>query len=490
MKSSLFKKIIFAVPLFCLILTSGCSTDVGKAAQDCAGNIILKKRCDTSPNQAVNANAGQEIPASNRQPAAPDDQPGNAIASESRVYLDSTESMKGFASPKENNKFLDLIEALGYAMPGTRLYRYGLSAAKKTTPNLNDSLTEISYSQELRKESFYGMKHNKDDLLINFLVSEEKPVRSVLITDGVYSSPGTELESAVANAIGEWIKKGRFFGILVFRSPFKGRLYSENIRSMIDKVDVPERPFYAFVFSPKESDFNDLKDRLKENFANVKPLVFPKEVVNCNVEAKSLSNISQTFLPPKEKYFLYMYTPDVFGSADSVNLYYDTRCEPVKDYPISDFSVNITPSYYSWQNEGFVENTASLKSASSMIAEGDPIPNDNANAIQTANSSSSDEPGAQTGTDAKKASSKGTLMVTLQRDASSPYSFYHLNFELSGKSLSPDVRSLSTPDDSDPRNAGKTFRFFELMSALTNIHLRNSEAVKLPKPLFVVLANR
>src|ERR1700755_464247 len=189
--------------------------------------------------------------------------------------------MKGYVAAQDSS-FVKVVEALGYAMPGCRLFKYGLAGGQKhdAAPGQAAFAREIRFSQDLRETSFYDLGFNEDDVLIRHLAQEDPPALSVLLTDGVYSARNTELQSEVVKAIGEWMNRGRLFCILIFASPFDGRLYSENKRGWTEPLKVNARPFYAFVFSSTEKEFRDLRDQLAGEVEIAGALAFPREVVH------------------------------------------------------------------------------------------------------------------------------------------------------------------------------------------------------------------
>lgn len=482
--------------IFSLFLTGSCGTDVYESAKTCAINITNQGVCETPAKHTINVNSQTTNETSQQaKPSPPTATPAlsptaNTTIEESRVYLDATESMRGFAAPGENNKFVALLDSIGYAMPGSRLFKFG---TKTTNADIKESITEIQYSKEIQQESFYNLANNRDDLLINFLAEEKNPVSSVLITDGVFSSPIAELQPEVVKAIENWMKKGRFMGILIFSSPYRGRFWSENKRVWLDKeIDIAQRPFYAFVFSLEESGFNKLRENLSAEFPDMKAVTFPKLSVQCDLKVETTTSLEKSEAPPASPFYLYMYTPDLFNQDKPAELSYNLTCKTAKDYPISKFAVAVKHDYYSWNEDKFQKSEKSpvfdylyQPKADQSDKRADPV----AKTSPESNSASNLNSQANTGI-SNSPPNNGNLTMIFAKDLTSPYSLYHLQFDLSGNSnLSPFIRNLSSRDDGVPENAGKTFRFYELIAALTTIHLRNKDAIKLPEPLFVVLSN-
>lgn len=464
-----------------LVTLGGC-TSVYDKARECATEITARGNCETPASDVADANLQTPVAPS---PVAPAATPQNASAAvESRVYLDASESMRGFAAPGENNQFVKLLETIGYALPGCRLFKYGIStragsrAEASDVNKIENNLSEIRFSKDLGNESFYNLGNNPDDVLFNHLANEEKPVRSVLITDGVYSSPNAELQSETVKAIENWMRRGRFFGILIFRSPFAGKLWSENKRVWIEDVNVDKRPFYAFVFSPDEKGFIELRDKLAAEFSNLDAVTFPKEAVHCELSPKTKISLEDSEEPPNSPFYLYQYTSDIFNENNSAELFYDLGCKPAESYPIEKFAVQISLNYYSWEGSAFKKND---KPPLSSI-EYAPLTGGAADEKETKSAPAPNPP--------QETADKGNLKISLHKEPKTAYSFYHLIFNLSGNNnVLQKIRGLSTQDDSVRENADRTYRFYEFISALATVHLQNKEAIKLPPPTFVLLTN-
>lgn len=487
----LWKKIVFTLVISCPFML-GCtsSSSVFEKARDCAGAITAQGTCEALA--AANTNANRQIPSS--PPAqSPINSSSDLATVESRIYLDASESMGGFAVPTENNQFIKLLGTIGYTMPGCHLFKYGTPTGKTSSGappaaagDITNNLTEIRFSKDFENKAFYNLGNNQDDILINFLASEEKPARSVLITDGVYSSPGAELQPETVKSIENWMKRGRFFGILIFNSPFKGRFWSENKRSWIENADIEKRPFYAFVFSPDETGFNELRDKLAVEFPDLSVLAFPKEAALCKLEPKTKNSLEQSAEPPDSPFYLYQYTSEIFDDNNSAQLFYDLVCKPAEAYPVGKFAVKTTLDYYSWENDDFKKNDNPPPYHIEYTPKNDVI--DKAETPPALPAATQDSETAAS--PSPLVANKGNMKISFNQEPKNLYGFYHLRINLSGNNnLLPKIRASSTQDDSVPEDMDKTFRFYEFIAALTTVHLRDKEAIKLPTPLFVVLTN-
>lgn len=478
-------KMLLACVFVVLLLTSACTSEndqVYAEATKCATSIssggkcgVTQARDSTGPESALAQNNGAPQSPTERETT------GRQIEV-SRVYLDSTESMRGFVTTP-NTTFTRVIESLSYAMPGSRLYKYGMTQGG-AIQNPENFAREIRFTQDLRRPSFYDLDYNEDDLLFNMLAEEEPAARSVLITDGVYSARQSELESEVVKAINKWLKKGRFFGILVFTGQFKGKLYSENRRAWLDGIEVGARPFYAFVFSPTEKGFRDLRERLAREF-QLQALVFPHEAVACPLEPIAAPGLLFKDVPPVKAFYLHMYNQNIFGEKMLAELTYDFRCLPARDYPVADFDLDVSVDTYGWSQESFKKAKHSQRIDFTYESE---------TAIGGTPKVASPEPqGIQVATTASPIAAstpEPRLKLAFMKDHGAQYTLYHVIFSLSSSELKPNIRSLTTEDDSQPHDAEKTYRFFEFISALTTVHLQNEAAVRLPPPVFVILKNQ
>ncbi|HEY9404745.1 MAG TPA: hypothetical protein VIQ24_18965 [Pyrinomonadaceae bacterium] len=470
---------ILTLVLISALLLSACESEgdrVYAGALKCAESLSMGGDC---PPQQVTK---QEHPKASGDGQAVAPSPRGAV--EARVYIDASESMKGYAAAADSS-FVRVIEALGYTMPGCRLYKYGFAGGQRHDASAGQAAfaREIRFSQDLRKPSFYDLDFNEDDVLIKHLAGEDAPALSVLLTDGVYSARNTELQSEVVKAVEEWMNKGRFFGILIFAGPFDGRLYSENRRDWTEPVKVSARPFYAFVFSPDEKEFHELRDQLAVEVKIAGSLAFPREAVSCTVAPQDKNGLEKKDIPPRHPFHLHMYNESVYGGGEQAQMSLDLRCTPAPDYPVAAFKPEPSLEAYTWQQDTFRKNER-LPQFTYQLAE---------QPAASATAMPSPEAGGGTAplpTPPAATRKQSNLTLTLGRDAIAGYSLYHLTFDLSGRALRPDIRELSTQDDAVIGEAGKTYRFYEFISSLTAMHLQNGKAMAAPPPVFIAVANR
>jgi len=445
--SKAFSIILRALLLVAVAMCSGCERRNAKAA-----------RASRSLAQTI---ARGSLPETNGRTAV------NRIEEE-RVYLDASASMSGFVNPRSHSTFDDFIDEIGNALPGCQLYRYGQSS-EAPPRNVSELTSRAGFSLELHRPSFYNLRYNPDDRLIDDLATEDKAVLSVLITDGVYSEVGGGTPPPVVGAIQKWMERGRAFGILVLRSRFSGPFYSERARRMMPAFSVEARPFYAFVFSPTEQAFRGLQEKLQQRFPDLRTVLFSDNAVTCTLIApERVKGLYSHAKPPEAPYYWSMFDSRLFEQKDPTWLDYGIKYQPAPDYSATEFKGNIEPLYYRWIG-GHFEKTTEPAAFRCEIK----TPDGN----QKAESSPSSTP------------PDFVIHTLFPRDSTCDFSFYHLNLSTSFRSLRPDIRDLSTRDDSIRVNANKTFRFFELVNALTDVHFKTRLAPKISPALFVTVAN-
>ena len=432
-------KVLFLFALFLVLSDTGCQKSrVARASRDLAASIVNTR--------------------------TPDGSQGNSAMPivERRVYIDSSLSMKGFVNAENHTTFDELLDEIGNVLPGCRLYKYGASGRPPET--LSALFTQVGFDREIHTSNFYNLAYNPDDRLIDSFTSDDRPVLSVLITDGVYSEPEASTSPPVVDAIQRWMQRGRVLGILAFTSSFNGPFYSERRRAMLPTFSVPSRPFYAFIFSPTEKAFRDLEEKLRPRFPDMRSILFSNEVVSIKVNVTNgTKGLYSSKSPPESPFYWRMYDPDLFAQS-TASLNYSIKYSISPNYPASQFKTELTPDYYRWEQSKFKR----LEAGPPAPFKYEPVSDSAAGSEEPASSS---------------------FVVTLPKDLSADYGFYDLKITSSVKSLRPEIINLSTRDDSIRENANKTYRFFEFISALTEVHFKSQLASKLSPEIFVTVAN-
>ena len=418
---------------------------------------------------------------------------------EKRVYLDASLSMKGFVNITKRTTFDELLDAIGDAMPGCQLFKYGQRRTEQPEDDSN-IVQRVDFGLELHRPEFYDLSYNPDDQLIDSLTRDDKPAFSVLVSDGVYSEARGATSPPVVQAIQNWMQRGRSVGILVFKSSFSGPFYSEHKRAFLPTISVEARPFYAFVFSPTENDFWELREKLRKRFPDMGSILFSDNSVSCipvlNEHMKGMYSIRK---PPEVPYYWQMFDLGLFAQEHTISIGYGMKCFLSPEYPASEFKLDTTSEYYRWESSHFkkVESGPPLEfliqaSSDKESAEGGKEKQGVASASPVPQPSDARNSELEDDKKNKKVSSstRPDLILTIPKDPTSDYSFYRIRLTPSPKFIRQDIQDLSTRDDGERTNANKTFRFYELINALTDIHFKNRLMDKTYPPLFITVTNR
>jgi hypothetical protein len=431
--------------------------------------FVLIFLCSGCRERSKVAQASRELAARITQSAPQQSSTTNTIQIEDRrVYLDASLSMKGFVNPRNHSTFDELIDELGDALPGCGLYKYGQSG-EQPPENPADLVKQVGFGLELHNPNFYNLRYNPDDRLIDTLTNEKRPVLSVLITDGVYSEPAGSTSPPVVNAIQRWLQNGGVLGIFALKSAFDGPFYTERGRQMLPKLSVEARPFYAFVFSPTASAVIDLKEKLQRRFPAIKTIFFSNEAITCESALNErLKNTYSYKKPPETPYRWQMFDPEIFSQHNPAAIGIEIKCALDPAYPVSELNFTLITEYYRWQKGKFqkVDSTPTGFRSDPLLNNG----TNNQSASATSNMQSN-------------------LVVYLPRDNGGDYGFYYFKLTAVPKELHEDLKEFSTRDDREPKDAGKTFRFRELVSAIAEVHFKTNMASRTSPSVFMTIDN-
>lgn len=418
-----------------------------------------EKKCVADSSRALSAQLSSKVNSAATNST-------NSDAEDERVYLDATLSMKGFVNPSQHSAFDDFLEQIGDVLPGCRLYKYG---QRGTTPPRNSSelLSPATFGSELHQSNFYDLSYNPDDRLISDLAAEQRQVFSILISDGVYSEPNGSTTPPMVDAIRAWIANGRVFGVFVLKSAFNGPFYSERLRSWLPTVSVSSRPFYAFVFSPNARRSNDVREKLQRRFPKMQTFLFSDDSVSCFVDtALRMPSLYDFTKPPSTPYSWSMHDSGVFGGNAAADIGYRVVWTVAPEYAVSDFKTDTSASFYRWQNKTFVE----LQTPPAGFSINPYVPPSDSNTEKTK------QP-------------QPDFVIHYPKDTTTAYSFYDVAVRAAPRSIRQDIQELSTRDDGVKENANRTYRFFEFMTAVTDVHFKARLATKTSPQMFVTLAN-
>lgn len=426
-----------------------------------------ERACSRTENRVAQASQSLAEKITREEGATPAPPRAGAEAEESRVYLDASISMSGFVGAGNRTRFDEVLDSIGDHMPGCQLFKFG-QAGETPPKDPAQLMTPARFVSELHSPTFYNLTYNPDDRLVELLAAEPRPARSVLITDGVYSQAEGGTTPPVVNAMQKWMQRGMSLGVFVFRSRFSGRFYSEVQRGMLPKpVTVESRPFYAFVFSPTVQGIKELQERLEPRFREMRAFILSPEALDAAIDWQRPKELSLSAKPPAKPFYWQMFNERLFAQREPPPLTYTLKPALAQTYPAAAFRTDTVTEYYRWARTDFKKEDAPPPGFALTVAP------------QAA------------GGGAEGAAPSGDVQFTLKLspDRVGDFGFYHVRLNLGVSSLRPDILALSTRDDRNPADADKTYRFYEFMYALTNMHFKTQLAGKSSKSLFVTVRN-
>jgi hypothetical protein len=374
-----------------------------------------------------------------------------------RIYIDSSWSMKGFIGKGRadgRTTFDEFIDAMPDVMPGCEVFKYGQVGHENAPVNdLSQIVMKAEFDARLHDQATYQLTYNPDDILLRHLVSQQEPGLSLLLTDGVESDRNGQVNTVVVDSIKSWMAQGKIFAILVMRSRFSGKFYSERRRQMLDgEVTVEDRPFYAFVLATSKREFNDLTEKLRRRFKDMRVISFSDDTISCRVELPAETNASYASeTPPSKPYYWQMLTAKDIQLSPETPLYYKFIYEINAAYPIKSLGIHFRSTLYRWDSARKQFEQEASPFADDLNAAGEEA---DARGAKIQSFSLQAEP-------------------FLQARISEDYAFYSIEPTIYVKDVADDVGNLSVRDDSTPETASKTYRFQELVLALVDVHLKD-----------------
>ncbi|HKU76919.1 MAG TPA: hypothetical protein VJR02_23615 [Pyrinomonadaceae bacterium] len=402
-------------------------------------NCLLLTACSTVP-QKSRALAQVLEKSSEEKRATQSLSMGNSRA---KVYLDASLSMAGYVTgqPDNQTKFDNFIDRLGDYLPGCRIFKFGQGESQEL-------LSPANFDRSIHAPGFYSLTYNPNDALIRQINSDEEVAFSVIVTDGVQSDDPGQGNPPVVEAIVEWLKKGGAFGIFVLRSGFKGPFYSEHVRDWIrnengsSQFDIASRPFYAFVLSPTQHEFDELRVKILRDFPDTSVIVTGQNSVTCDIKDATNGPKPYGKGAPQWRWF-----KDPFGRNPTAKWDHSVQCKLDPEYPAGRLSLTAQATTYPWNGNDFGSSEAPAAIGSKFLYE-------------------------ELEDEASLAAQSFLLKLTLVPDARSKITFYRIRSDASLSDLRNEIRSLNTEDDSDPRDVEKTYRLSSLLIALTEAHLK------------------
>jgi hypothetical protein len=431
--------------------------------------VSLTLGCSQNPRSKV-ADRSAEL-SGRLTPAAP--APVTEISAiRQSVYVDSSLSMQGFVgegSAGGRSTFDEFLDSMPGVMPGCEVFRYGNSASsEEQSPKIEDVTTRVQFDHDLHDRNLYRRGFNPDDVLISGLSAQKEPTLSILITDGVESDSKGQVNTAVVSSIRNWMNHGGTFAILVMKSKFSGKLYSEQQRRMLENKEVDARPFYAFVLSPSVRDFEDLQEKLKRRFPQLKSLVFSDDSITCHPGMPVGASYADE-APPDKPYYWQMLTAENLREGIEDQLTYHFSYEIKSTYPVRLLGIRTASKLYRWNG-----------SQSQFEGEG---------------TITESQPAVESGEAAIDGNVKTQIFLlrprqVLLQGAQDDYRFFSIEQFVYIKEIDRDIGELTTTDDSTTDTAEKTYRFQELLYALMDVHLKDRLLSRMSPRLYITVANQ
>lgn len=386
---------------------------------------------------------------------------------EQRVYIDHSLSMAGFVG-HPNSGFEEFVDSMPDVLPGCRLFVYGQSRGQGP----NDPVARpAEFDRHLHEAAQYRLGFNPDDVLFNMLASEEEPAFSIVVTDGVESDSEGKINTRVIDGIRKWLSGGRTFAVIRMKSLFLGDFYSERTRSMIGKVTAPSRPFYAFVFSPGLTEFSDLLTKLRKRIRDIQAIVFSPDSIRCSVRVpEQFDGFYDSKGSPTTTFYWQMLIRKSLD-APAEDLSYRFEYEIAPDCPVKKVRLQLEVTLFKWED-----------AAKNFQSEGARVDTSRDSGVIT--ESVEEHDGAVVNAFSIKPK------PFLAKDFGSRNEFYAMSQLLKVVEIDEGIIKDSTRDDSDKSNAGKTYRFQELITTLVEVHTKDVVGPRICPRFFLTVANR
>jgi hypothetical protein len=428
-----------------------------------AGVLAISSGCGSACRRSEVAHASRDLAlalSQNKQPE-PERPPTTSLASlETRLYLDATESMAGFVGGANRSTFDQLLDEIGTALPRCQLFRYGQEVDVSSTEP-SPIFARTGFGAQVHDPTFYSADFNPDDRLVEYLASEAPSIFSVIVTDGVYSEPAGSTSPPVVEAYRKCMQRGMSLGVFVLRSEFVGNFYSESRRAWLGQLSVPSRPFYAFVLSPAAKAIEDFAERIRTPFPEAELLLFASAGARATMSLKSGPTAYSSSRSGEPLWG--MFEARAFTDAGVFPLEYTIDLDIPSNYPAAEMRIETAADYYTWRDGRFVKSeTGPPEGFRAETEKFDP---------------------ATSGAEGTR------LRISIPFDRSVDYGFYHLRITPMFKSVRGSIADLSTRDDGNPQDANRTFRFYELITALTDVHFAAHIAPRTSSSAFVTVGS-
>jgi hypothetical protein len=444
--------------------------------------LVFQQACTSEREKAIAKS--QDLAAQLTQSAP--EIPAEITATEKHVYIDHSESMAGFVRPNISatpTTFDEFIDALPGFLVGCQVFKYGQRPRSQQAQTLEEIRQRGDFDYSLHDRQQYRMLYNPDDILIRGLVDQQPSTLSLVVTDGVESAADGKVNTVVVSAIRDWLNQGKPLGIFIFKSVFSGKVFSAGGNTFIGETTAA-RPFYAFVFSPNLRDIQDLQEKLENKFGDkfIRAIVFSDRSITGNIEMPLEINASYMNEQPANKpYYWHMLIMKDLNpeTGEEFNYKFNYKIQP--DYPIKLLGLRLNVKLHRWEHEKDQFQSEGIQLPISI--EFGPVAEAAAAQIQSMNLPSQSEKVIRS----QQFLIRPTWLIGV--DSQSSYSFFCIDPFPYVKELDGIIEELTTSDDRILANAGKTYRFRELIYAILDAHLKERLAPLLSQKLYITGEN-
>jgi hypothetical protein len=392
--------------LACLLSLSACNrSDVDKASLD------LAKSLTTSVSVAP---------------------PTHATNGAVRVFIDASRSMRGFAgcsdAPTAFNTTLDHVTS---SLSVDSVVQFG-----ERSKGRGDVFNVVPMGQTVRCPAFYDRLQNPDYALFKAALDDSSGATYLYFTDGVQSdwqgsNPGPSL-----GALEHWLKSGRAFAILAFRSQFSGQAWSEQAQRMIANINAAKRPFYLFVLAQSDSALDATVQKLPASLlTSARTIRFGQDAVNCKIVPGNVPKFRSSPAPP---WSLVEHAKITAGKS-----LVSYQCDVRSEYPLAHVRPRVTLGYRTWGGQAFSGATTPIAGAALKV-----LP-------------STDSQGR----------SVTPLEGALPMDGTTRFGFYSVRIDGDPGMPRTWIDSLSVDSDAQPETFDRTYRFSWLVERLARANL-------------------
>ena len=372
--------------------------------------------------------------------------------------------MAGFGqkASERDGEYFKLLETVS-RLPQCQVFKYGTDKGRTGRTRFEP----VRMSSGLYSAGFYNRSYNRDEDLVNRLLEENPVPVSVLVSDGVYSDPQAGYSIPFVNAIGGWFKAGRVLAVYVFKASFEGNLYKQN-DDILGRVNLDNRPFYAFVFSPNPQELEKFDNWLSQQ--KVKPLhryVFSDSALSCPSDDLKLSSASNDDDAAGKSlydwehgghFYRMMFDEQLFAKSDTAQISFGLPCHRSNEYPVDGLSYGLKlEAAWQWNGRRWEQGQ--------------------------------DQGGFRNA----KLDENQEISLSMARAPNGTHTLYQFALDLSGSKwrLKDEVEKLNSDNDNDPSEADRTYGFSRLMTGLIQAHFQQRLAARKDYPrIFITLQNQ